>query len=81
MALPIATAADLDVAAKACKARGVSTLIDHEWELAMLGQLASMGLTTRSQAEVDAAADARLAAGEAGLHAAHVAARSGRVPA
>jgi hypothetical protein len=76
----IATMADLNEAASRCKARGVSTLYPTVWEAAMRSELETMGLCTRSQAEVDAAADARLARGEAALHAARVSARAGMVP-
>jgi hypothetical protein len=76
----VATAADLNTAAARCKARGVSTLFPTVWEEAMAAELESMGLTTLSQADVDAAADARLARGEANLHAARVAAANGKVP-
>lgn len=71
----IATADDLNDAAKALRARGVSRLYPSEWESAMVAELATRGLRTRSRAEVDAAANERLAKGEAALHAARLASR------
>jgi hypothetical protein len=70
------TGAELDAAAARCKARGVSTLYPQEWQAAMaqeLGQTAAEA--EQHDRDVRSAADARLARGEAALHAARLASK------